>query len=69
MPKLFSWLIKHSNFYAGEITQRKQTMPESKEEKIRRLNQELENFIAAEVAKSQEKTGDEKSFEEILQVY
>lgn len=44
-------------------------MPESKEEKIRRLNQELEDFIAAEVAKSQEKTGDEKSFEEILQVY
>ncbi|XP_052685420.1 tetratricopeptide repeat protein 4-like [Crassostrea angulata] len=42
-------------------------MPESKEEKIRRLNQELEDFIAAEVAKSQEKTGDEKSFEEILQ--
>lgn len=44
-------------------------MTESKEEKIRRLNQELEDFIAAEVAKSQEKTGDEKSFEEILQVY
>lgn len=44
-------------------------MPESKEEKIRRLNQELEDFIAAEVAKSQEKKGDEKSFEEILQVY
>lgn len=44
-------------------------MPESKEEKIQRLNQELEDFIAAEVAKSQEKKGDEKSFEEILQVY
>ncbi|XP_048759199.1 tetratricopeptide repeat protein 4-like [Ostrea edulis] len=42
-------------------------MPETKEEKIRRLNQELEDFIAAEVAKSQEKKqGDEKSFEEVL---
>lgn len=44
-------------------------MPETKEEKIRRLNQELEDFIAAEVAKSQEKKqGDEKSFEEVLNV-
>lgn len=60
---------KTFQFLCREITQRKHTMPESKEEKIRRLNQELEDFIAAEVAKSQEKTGDEKSFEEILQVH
>lgn len=53
----------------GNNTKKTNNMPESKEEKIRRLNQELEDFIAAEVAKSQEKTGDEKSFEEILQVY
>ena len=43
-------------------------MPETKEEKIRRLNQELEDFIAAEVAKSHDKPKEEKSFEEVLQV-